>query len=149
MFRLRGDGVESSGLVHFWYPGSLLDRSEFVMHVTNKLANLVNRAPDHAGARELTARLIVEFARRFEARGARLVIVILPNKGDQSRLAKEDNQFIVERLRAAGLPTLIPDYPRLPDGQLDRQRFLIPSDQYHPNREYNVMLADQLARFLN
>jgi len=149
MFRTRGEGVESSGLVHFWYPGSLLDRSEFVMNVTNKLANLVNRVPDHSGARELTARLIVEFARRFEARGTRLVIVILPTKNDHSGLAKEDNKFIAERLRAAGLPTLVPDYPRLPDGQLDRKRFLIPSDQTHPNREYNVMLADQLARFLN
>ena len=149
MFRTRGEGVESSGLVRFWYPGSLLDRSEFVMNVVNRLANLVNRVPDHAGARELTARLIVEFARRFEARGTRFVIVILPHKNDQSRLSKEDREFIVERLRAAGLPTLIPDYPRLPDGQLDRQRFLIPSDQYHPNRDYNIMLADQLARLLH
>jgi len=149
MFRTRGEGVESSGLVRFWYPGSLLDRSVFVMSVTNKLANLVNRVPDHSGARELTARLIVEFARRFEARGTRLVIVILPNKNDQSRLAKEDNTFIVERLRAAGLPTLIPEFPRLPDGQLDRQRFLIPSDRTHPNRDYNTILAEQLARFLN
>jgi hypothetical protein len=149
LLRVRGEGVESSGLVRFWYPGSLLDRSVFVMNIVNRLANLVNRVPDHAGARELTARMIVEFARRFEARGTRLVIVILPHKTDQSRLAREDTEFIVERLRAAGLPTLIPDYPRLPDGQFDRQRFLIPSDQVHPNRDYNVMLADQLAKFLN
>jgi hypothetical protein len=149
MFRVRGDAVESVGLVRFWYPGTLLDHSQFIMHVANKLANVVNGVPDHAGARELTARLIVEFARRFEARGARLVVVILPHRGDQSRQGKDDNTFIVERLRAAGVPTLIPDYPRLPDGQLDRQRFLIPSDQLHPNRAYNVLLADQLARFLN
>ena len=40
---------------------------------------------------------------------------------------------------------LTPEFPRLPDGRLDEQRFLIPSDQVHPNREYNRLVAEQMA----
>jgi len=148
LFLPRGDTLESAGLVKFWYPGNLLDGSVLFMNITNRVANWVNRVPSHQGAREVTARLIVEFSRRFQARGVRLAVVIVPHAGDQSPQSKIDSQFIVDRLRAAGIPTLIPNFPRLPDGRLDIHRFLIPSDQVHPNREYNLLLADQLAQFL-
>lgn len=91
---------------------------------------------------------MVEFARRFEARGVRLAVVVLPHCVDRLREPLTDQKFIVERLHAANIPVLVPEFPRLPDGRLDPTRFLIRSDNIHPNREYNVLLASQLARFL-
>jgi hypothetical protein len=31
---------------------------------------------------------------------------------------------------------------------LDVGRFFIPSDEVHPNRQYNLLVSDQLAKFL-
>jgi lysophospholipase L1-like esterase len=143
-----GDGLQSRGLVRFWYPGSLLERSALFMAMTNRVANLVNRVPSHDGAREVTARLIAEFSKRFAERGARLVVIMLPHAGDQAPQSKGDRAFLLERLQQAGIPVLSPDFPRLADGRLDPHRFLIPSDEVHPNREYNLLVATQTAEFL-
>jgi hypothetical protein len=143
-----GDGIQARGLVRFWYPGSLLEHSVLFMAVTNRVANLVNRVPSHDGAREVTARLITDFSRRFAERGARLVVVMLPHAGDQAPQSKGDRAFLVERCERAGIPVLSPDFPRLPNGRLDPDRFLIPSDEVHPNREYNLLVATQTAEFL-
>jgi len=148
LFVARGTGVQLSGLVRFWYPGSLLEHSVLFMEVLNRLANIVNRAPSHEGAREVTARLMVEFARRFQARGARLAVVLLPHAWDRSPVPKADQKFIVDRLHAAGIPTLVPEFPRMADGRLEARRFFIPSDGIHPNGAYNLLLADQVAKFL-
>jgi hypothetical protein len=134
--------------VRFWFPGSLLDHSVLSMSLTNKLANTVNRIPTHEGAREATARLIVEFRRRFAARGARLAVMILPHAGDWLTESVDDQKFILEQLLAAGIPVLVPEFPRL-NGRLDGQRFLIPRDKVHPNRDYNVLLTGQLAKFID
>jgi hypothetical protein len=148
LFLPEREGLVLKGLVRFWYPGSLLEHSVLFMDATNRVANLVNRAPSHEGAREVTARLVVEFARRFRARGAELVVLILPHSGDQSPQSKADQCFLVERLQAAGIRALAPEFPRLGNGRLDVRRFLIPSDGIHPNREYNLLIAEQLRHLL-
>jgi hypothetical protein len=74
--------------------------------------------------------------------------VVVPHGGDQIPQSKADRRFVVEHLQTAGIPVLTPELPRLPDGRLDAERFLIPSDQVHPNREYNRLMADQMAPFL-
>ena len=148
LFVTHGDSLKSRGLVRFWYPGSLLEYSALFMGVTNRLANLANRVPSHEGAREVTARLISEFSRRFQERGARLVVVMLPHAGDQSSQSKADREFIAERLRREQIPTVLPEFPRLPDGRFETGRFLIPSDEVHPNREYNVLVANEVAKFI-
>ena len=148
LFVLHGDGVEYRGLVRFWYPGRLLEHSALFMGVTNRIANLANRVPSHEGAREVTARLISEFSRRFQERGARLVVVMLPHAGDQSPQSKADREFMAERLRRERVPAVTPEFPRLADGRLDAGRFLIPSDEVHPNREYNLLVANEVAKFI-
>lgn len=148
LFLAHGSGLESAGMVKFWYPGSLLDHSVLFMSVTNRVANLLNRVPSHEGAREATARLIEDFAKRFQSRGARTAVVLLPHAGDRSPESQADQKFILERLHAAGIPTLVPEFPRLPDGHLEGERFLIPSDGVHPNRAYNQLMTEQLASFI-
>ena len=148
LFLPNGAGLAYQGLVKFWYPGALLDHSLLCMAITNRVANLVNRVTSHEGAREVTARVMVESSRRLQAHGARLAVMILPHAGDQSPESKADRAFIVARLHAAGIPTLVPEFPRRPDGRLEVGRFFIPSDEVHPNRQYNLLLADQLERFL-
>ena len=149
LFLASGSGLESRGLVRFWYPGSLPDHSVLFMHVTNRMANLVNRIPSHEGAREVTARLMEEFSKRFEKQGAQLAVLVLPHAGDQPPQSKADRAFIVQRLHKAGIATLEPDFPRLPDGRLDADRFMIPSDEVHPNREYNMLVADRVVKWVN
>jgi hypothetical protein len=148
LFLPQGAGLTYQGLVRFWYPGALLDHSMVFMRITNKVGNLANRVTSHEGAREVTARVIMEFSRRFQAKGVRLAVIVLPHAGDQSPESKADRAFMVARLNAAKIPTLIPEFPRRPDGQLDVGRFFIPSDEIHPNREYNLLVSDQLAKFL-
>jgi hypothetical protein len=55
---------------------------------------------------------------------------------------------VEERLHAAGVAVLTPELPRLSDGRLDEERFLIPSDHVHPNREYNRLVTEQMVSLL-
>jgi len=71
--------------------------------------------------------------------------VVLPYLSDNSPQAKADRAVVVGQLRARGVPTMVMDIPRLPDGRMVPDDFTI---GVHPNRQYNVLLADQLAQFL-
>jgi hypothetical protein len=148
LFVEDGQGIKSRGLVRFWYPGSLLEHSALVMAVANRMGNVMNQVPSHDGAREVTVRLIREYAKRFAARGTQLAVVMVPHGGDTIPQSKADRRFMEERLRAAGIPVLIPQFPRMSDGRLDEERFLIPSDRTHPNGEYNRLVVDQMTAFL-
>jgi hypothetical protein len=102
----------------------------------------------HDDARRLTTGLIRDFARLFQARGVELVIVVLPYMEDHGPEQTEDQRFVVEQLRSAGLKTLVPKFPRQNDGTLDAHRFMASTWDTHPGREYNVLVADQLAQIL-
>jgi len=149
LFAVNGDHVRNRGLVHFWTLGSTLDRSAFLAHGLRTLADrVVYQVEPHDGARRLTTALIREFAGRFRARGVELVVVVLPYMEDQGAEQKEDQRFVVEQLRSAGLTTLAPQFPRQTDGTLDARRFMASTWDTHPGREYNVLVADQLAQIL-
>ena len=127
--------------------GLLSRYSSLFAHAANTVANRVYGIPTHEGAKALTAALITTFAKRFEALGVRLAVVVLPWHDDQTAQSRGDRAFVIEHLRAAHIPTLILDLPRLPNGGLDLKKFTIGFDR-HPNRQYNAALADQLSRFL-
>jgi hypothetical protein len=149
LFAISGDHLRNTGLVHFWTLGSTLDRSALLAHTARTMADrVVYRVETHDGARRLTTGLIRDFARRFQARGVELVVVVLPYMEDQGREQTEDRRFVVEQLRSAGLKTLVPQFPRQNDGKLDAHRFMASTWDTHPGREYNVLVADQLAQIL-
>jgi len=77
-----------------------------------------------------------------------LVVVVLPYTEDQGPDQTEDQRFVVKQLRSAGLKTLEPKFPRQNDGTLDAHRFMASTWDTHPGREYNVLVADQLAQGL-
>jgi hypothetical protein len=146
----NGAGVQYKGQIKFWSLGSvpdyIIDHSFLLSHVANLVADrLVYRIEQHDGGRQLTIALITDFARRFQSRGIRLVVVVLPYLGDQSPPGKADRVVVIRQLRAASVPTLVMDIPRLPDGEILPHKFTIGT---HPNRQYNVLLAGQLAQFL-
>jgi hypothetical protein len=151
LFVQNGANAEYKRLVKFWSFGSAIDRIADHSTVFSRAANLfydrvIDRIEWHDGARKLTASLITDFGRRFQTRGINLVVVILPYLGDQSPQSKKDRNIIVAQLRGAGISTLVLDFPRLADGQLERDRF---TTGFHPNREYNLLLAAQLTQFLS
>jgi hypothetical protein len=149
LLEISGDHLRNKGLVHFWTLGSALDRSALLAHTTRTLADrVVYRVEKHDGARRLTTGIILEFARRFQARGVELVVVVLPYMEDQGPEQKEDQDIVVEQLRSAGLKTLVAKLPRQKDGKLDAHRFMASTWDTHPGREYNVLVADQLAHIL-
>lgn len=133
--------------VRIWSPPVLSD-SDLLAHALNIAANRVYGIVSHEGARRLTAALIRTFAERFQAAGVRLAVVMLPYAGDQASQARADRGVIIESLRAAHIPTLTPDFPRLPNGQFDVQRFMVTPLDKHPNRKYNELLVEQLSPFL-
>jgi hypothetical protein len=150
-FVQTGAGVRYKRLIGFWTFGGVgdatFDRSVLLSRTMNLVADqAAYRIPDHSGARQLTAALIVDFARRFQAHGVKLVVLVLPYLDDQADLAKADRRFVVDRLRAAAIPVLAVDIPRRPDGRIDPRQFAV---GVHPNRQFNLLLADQLARFLS
>jgi len=143
-------GVQYKGQVKYWSLGSLADsiieHSVLLSRLANLIADrLVYRIEQHDGARQLTVALITEFARRFQSRGVRLAVVVLPYVGDHSPTSRADREAVVGQLRAAGVPTLAIDIPRLPDGRMRAEGFTV---GMHPNGRYNSLLADQLAPFL-
>jgi len=147
LFTVNGGRAEYERQVRYWSLGALSDHSDFFADLTYVLANRVYRTPRHQQANELTAALITTFARRFQALGVRLAVVLLPYGDDQSAQVKADQAFLIERLQAAQIPTLVLDFPRLPNGSIDGTKFLLPADG-HPNRQYTLVVTDQLQRFL-
>jgi hypothetical protein len=148
LFAIAPDGVAVyQRQVRIWSPPVLSDSVLFA-HAMNIAANRVYGIVSHEGARRLTAALIRTFATRFQAAGARLAVVMLPYAGDQDPQPVADRSFLIENLRAAHIPTLTPDFPRLANGQFDVQRFMVTPLDKHPNREYNRILVNQLAPFL-
>ena len=149
LFLKSGDGVRYAGQVKFWYPGPFLDHSALAMHAINRLADLVNRVPSHEDAREITIRVILEFASRFRSRGVAFGVIMLPHDGDDAAQSANDQAAVIQRLRAAGVLVLVPDFPRSPSGRLENSRVLIaPPRENHPNGRYNAILAPQVQRFL-
>jgi hypothetical protein len=145
-----GASVVNKGLIGFWSLGgfvdTIADNSVLLSRALSMAADrVVNRIPDHTGARQLTTALILDFARRFQARGVKLVVVVLPYLDDQSSVSKADRGFVTDRLRSKGIPVLALDLPRRADGTIDPRQFAV---GFHPNRRYNVALANQLAQFL-
>ena len=148
LFRVTPDGVEYERQVRFLSAGTWADHSDLLGHILNTLGNRIYGIPSHNEARQLTMALITTFAKRFESRGVRFAVVMLPHAGDRSREAQADQIFVVNHLRDAGIPVLLPDLPRLSDGRLDAPRLLVSKIDRHPNREYNLILTDQIVRFL-
>jgi len=150
-FVLNSTGVQYKEQMRVWSLGSvtdsLIDRSFLLSSISDLVTDrIVHRIERHDGGRQLTVALITDFARRFQARGSKLVVVVLPHFLDQSAQSKEDRAFVTGQLRAAGVPTLVMDIPRLPDGRLPPRGFTVGG---HPNRQYSLLLADQLVKFLN
>jgi len=54
----------------------------------------------------------------------------------------------MDRPHAAGIPILLSEFPRLADGRLEARCFFVLSDRIDPNDAYNLLLADQVAKFL-
>jgi hypothetical protein len=148
LFAIGPDGVAVyQRQVRIWSPPVLSD-SVLLAHAMNIAANRVYGIVSHEGARRLTAALIRTFAERFQAAGVRLAVVMLPYAGDQDPQPRADRGFLIESLHAARIPTLTPDFPRLPNGQFDIRRFMVTPLDKHPNREYNRILVSQLVPFL-
>jgi hypothetical protein len=74
--------------------------------------------------------------------------VVLPYHGDNSPGTRADRDYVVERIRAAGIPTFSPVFPRDANGGLDVQEFMVSKIDRHPNRRYNLLLTSQLQPFL-
>jgi len=148
LFKMTADGAEYDRQVHFWSPGFVGDHSALFAHLTNTLANRVYGITSHAGARQLTAALITTFARKFQSMGVGFAVVVLPYADDQGPQSKADRAFLIDRLSAAHIPVFIPDFPRLPDGHFDVEKFMVNKKERHPNRQYNLILANQLKPFL-
>ncbi|GEM_PF-2650966 len=150
LFVRTGDEVQYQGLLKFWSFGNtvdkLVDHSTVMSRAFNVFFDHIHRIESHEGGTRLTVALITTFARRFQSRGIKLVVVMLPYKWDYVPQAQADRSYIVDQLRAANVPTMLMDIPRLPDGKIDPHKFMVGT---HPNRRYNSMLADQLTQFLS
>ena len=148
LFKMTADGAEYKQQVHFWSPGFIGDHSMLVAHLTNTLANRVYGIASHDGARQLTVALINTFAKKFRSMGVAFAVVVLPYADDQGPQSRADRNFLIDGLRAARIPTLVPDFPRLPDGHFDVEKFMVSRKDRHPNRQYNLTLINQLKPFL-
>ena len=148
LFAITPEGVTYKRNVRFWSPGPVAEHSALITHFVNTMANRVYGIGSHEDARVLTVALITTFARRFQALGVPLVVVWLPHAGDTAPQSRIDEAFLIEHLRAASIPVLVPDIPRLGNGQIDMHTFAVSTSDWHPNRQYNLIVADQLHRFL-
>jgi len=147
LFLPDGAGLRYTGQARFWTPGPLLEHSALLMHAANRFGNVYYHTPKRIVAVEITARLIEESGKRFREKNIPFAIVVLPHNSDRGDRARKDTEVIMDRLHGANIPVLAPDFPRRADGTLDSKRLLLNWD-LHPNREYNTLLADQLATFL-
>ncbi len=140
-FLESGDGIKNGGIVRFWTPGPLVERSALAMSVINHVAEIGNKTPTEEGSHEVSARIIEDFARRCQARHIAFGVIVLPHGSDTSPVYVNVRNFIVARLQKSHIPTFVPDFPRDSDGKLDRAKYLIPSDEFHPNRAYNLIFS--------
>jgi hypothetical protein len=144
MFAITPGGVEYKGQVHIWSP-PILSKSDLFAHAANIMANRAyGVVPSHQQGTLLTVALIQDFAKRFQALGVKFAVAVLPYPNE----SVSDQALILERLYAAGIPTIRPDFPRLPNGRLERRRFAVGATDSHPNRAYNQILVEQLGPFL-
>lgn len=148
LFAVVPEGVKYKRDVRFWSPGAVAGHSALIAHLLNTLANRAYGIRSHGEARVLTVALITTFAHRFQALGVPLVVVWLPHAGDTAPESRIDNAFVIEHLRAASIPVLVPDIPRLGNGQFDMRTYAVSTIDWHPNRQYNLLLANQLHQFL-
>jgi hypothetical protein len=148
LFGVSPSGIEYKRQVRFLSAGSWADHSALLSHVLNTMGNRIYRIPSHAEARELTAALMVTFAKRFASEGVHFAVVMLPYNDDRSPESQVDEAVITNRLRAAQIPFLVPDFPRLGEGRFDTERFTVSNIDRHPNRKYNLILTEQIVRFL-
>jgi len=148
LLRLRDGSLESRGLVRFWTPGPLLSHSFVLDHLCNTLANRWYRIPSHEEARELTIRLIIDYAERFRRKGIAFVVVMFPYHEDFTARSMADRQVVTDRLRAANVKVVAIALPRLPNGRLDIDQYMVSRVDVHPNRRYTTIVADQLAPVL-
>jgi hypothetical protein len=148
LFAAGPSGVEYQGQVRAWSP-PWLSQSDLFAHAMNVAANrIVYKVPSHEGAKQLTVALVRDYAGRFRKLGARLAVAVLPYADDYAAEPREDRDYLIEGLQAAGIPTLVPDFPRLPSGKLDVGRFMVSRLDRHPNGDYNRRLVDQMCPFL-
>jgi len=147
LFTVKAGAAEYVRQVHFWSAG-LADHSDLFEHALNAYANRAYGVPSHQQAEELTAALILTYAQRFQAHGARLAVVTLPYLGDQFPDTRGDREFVVQRLREHNIPVLEPNFPRGKDGGIEGRDFMVSRIDRHPNRHYNALLAPQIAAFL-
>jgi hypothetical protein len=145
MFAVAPGGIEYKGQVHVWSP-PILSHSVLFAHAMNILANRTyGVVASHQKGTLLTVALIEDFAKRFQARGVKLAVAVLPYANE----SLADEAFLLEKLHAAGIPTMRPDLPRLPNGAIeDGRRFAVSATDSHPNRAYNQILVEQLDPFL-
>ena len=148
LYQLEREGLRRAGFVRFVSLGAALDWSAFLSHLMNKGASRVYRIASHDEARELTVRLITRFQSRLRSRGVRFGVVVLPAPDDFTAEARRDREVVAGALRRAEIPVLVPDFPRLADGRIDPKRFLVSTEDRHPNRLYSELLAEQVTRFL-
>jgi hypothetical protein len=148
LFAVRSGDVQYQHQVRFWSGGAAAQYSNLFASAANTFANRANAIPSHEGAKELTAALITSFAARFQALGVQFAVVMLPYIGDNSPQARADREFIVARLKAARIPTLIANLPRANNGLLTEHDLMVSSIDKHPNRRYNAILTDQILAFL-
>lgn len=147
-FRLTSSGgVEYKGQIRFVEP-PLPSRLFLLGHIINTAEDRINRVVSHDQARQLTVGILREFAGRFQSHGVRFAVVFLPYAGDHVAEALGDHAALLAGLKAAGIPVLEPQFPRLPDGEFDIRTFMVTPADKHPNREYNHRLVSQLYPFL-
>lgn len=148
LFAVNRNEADFKCLVHFWTGGVLADYSDLFAHALNAFANRAYGVPSRFQARELTADIIVTYAKRFQAEGIRMAVVTLPYLGDQFRDIRAEREFVVERVRSSGIPVLEPDFPRGKDGGIEGRDFMVSRIDRHPNAHYNAMLTAQIVPFL-
>lgn len=149
LFAIRSGEVEYQRQVRFWSGGVAADYSNLFALFTNTAANRFYDIPSsHQQATDLTAALIVSFAKRFQAMGVNFAVAMLPYMDDHSAQSRSDQELVTKRLRSAGIPVLIPTFPRGIDGGLDLREFMVSAIDRHPNRHYNVVLSTQVRSFL-
>ncbi len=140
-----GGGLKRVANVRFWTPGPLVERSVLAMSIINHVAEVANKTPNMDEASEICARLIEDFARRCQARNIAFGVVVLPHGSDTGPISTRIRNFMVPRLRKAQVQVFVPEFPRSSDGAIDRTKYFIASDEFHPNRDFNLIFS-QSAR---
>lgn len=143
-----GSGVRREGSVRFWTPGPVIERSALAMAIVNHVAEIGNKTPSLDDAAEIDARLIEDFAARSRAHNIAFGVIVLPHGSDTGPLSTRIRDFMVPRLRNAHIPTFVPEFPRDAEGKIDRPRYFIPSDDFHPNRDYNLIFSQSAHQSL-